>query len=110
MILQIFCAARVIDMPVADNRVFDIFRIEAELHQAAGNFILDGVVPDRVHDDDSLGCGDRPCGIFGLADEIEIVENLHGLGVPLGTGGGPGRLSLRRARRGRRLGRRAERD
>ena len=54
--------------------------------------------------------GDRPGRILGLADEVQVVEHLHRLGVPLrpirrsrlATSGG--RLAALRSRRGLRRG------
>ena len=91
-------------MPVADDHVLDLGRIESKLLQPADDFILDGVIEDRVDDDDAVRRGDGPRGLFGLADEVEVVEHLHRFGVPLR----PIRRSRLLATSGRPPGRAAE--
>jgi hypothetical protein len=71
-----------IAVAVADHRVLDLSRIEPELFQAADDFVLDRVVPDRVDDDDARRSRYRPRRVFFFPDEIEIVENLRRLDVP----------------------------
>jgi hypothetical protein len=68
---------------VADNHVFDLRRIEAERLQSTDHFVLDGVVEDRVDDDDAVAGVDRPRGIFGLSEEVQVVKDFRRLAVPL---------------------------
>src|SRR5665213_248333 len=72
-----------ISMAVADDGVFDRRGIEAERAQSADHFVFDRVVEDRVDEDDALGRRDRPDRVLGLPEEVEVVEHLHRLGVPV---------------------------
>ena len=71
-----------IGMAVADYDVFDSRGIEAQFLEALHDLLLDRVIADRVDDDDARGRRHRPSGVFGLADEVQIVENLCRLDVP----------------------------
>ena len=82
LVLQVLCAARVVAVSVADDRVLDLRRIETEFLHAADDLVLDRVVEDRVDDDNSLGSRDGPRGVLGLSKEIEVVEHLRGFGMP----------------------------
>src|SRR3982750_3115950 len=85
---------------VADDRVFDLLRIEPELPQSLDDLVVDRVVENRVDENEAVGGLDGPGGVFALTDEVEIVEDLHRLRMPLG----PRRRSLRpRTWRGARL-------
>src|SRR4029453_2264834 len=97
-------------MPVADDHVLDLGRVESEFFQTTGHFFFNRILEDRVDDDDPFRRGDGPGGPFGLADEVEVVEHLHRLGVPLPPMGRSrllttaGRLAALRSRRGLRRG------
>ena len=93
-VLQILRAARMVAVAVADDHVLDLGRVEADLLQSFRDLIVDGVVEERVDDDDPLGCGDGPGRELRHAEEVEVVEDFHRLGVP--------RLLRRRSRRRRR--------
>src|SRR5688572_32670299 len=72
----------VIGMRMRDDGVADRRRIEPELLQPTGDLVFDRVVEQRVDQDDALRRRHSPCGVFALADEVEVVEDLHGLRVP----------------------------
>ena len=103
-ILQERRAAGMIGMTVADDHVLDRRRVGAELLEAAHHLVGHGVVEQRIEDDDALGRQHRPRRVLGLADEVEVVEHLHRVGVPLGPrrrplarrGGSGGRWRRRR--------------
>src|SRR5262249_30597003 len=101
--MQILRAADVVDMGMAHDGIFDIRWIEAEFFQATDDLVLDRISPDRVDHDDALRSGERPGGIFLLADVEEIVEHLDGFVVP----GRTLRYSARTRRCRRRAGRRS---
>ena len=90
VILEVLRAARVVAVAVADNRVLDLRGVESQLLQAADDFVFDRVVEDRVDEDDPGRRRHGPGGELGLADEVQIVEDLHRFDVPL--------RSIRRAR------------
>src|SRR5262249_38037416 len=72
-----------IAVPMADDHVLDRGRIEAHFLHAADDFVLDGVIENRVDDDDAFRggyCPDRP---FGLTEPVQIVEHLDRFCVPL---------------------------
>ena len=86
-------------MGVADDDVFHLARIEAELLQAADDGLLRRIVVQRVDQDDAVAGGQRPGRMNLGADEIEVVEHLGGIGVPgARAGGGGGRDVAARAR------------
>jgi hypothetical protein len=76
----------VVEVTVADDDVLDLRGIEAHLFQSADDFILDRVIEDRIDDDDPVRRRHRPRGIFGLSQEIKVVEDLDRLGMPLFAG------------------------
>ena len=81
-LLEELRAAVMVGMRVGDDGVADRRRIEPELLQPAGDLFFDGVVEERVDHDDPRRRGDRPRGVLGLADEVEVVEHFHRLGIP----------------------------
>src|SRR5262245_2015671 len=98
-------------MPVADGHVLDFGGVESELFQTTGDFFFNRILEDRVDDDDPFRRGDGPGRPFGLPDEVEVVEHLYRLGVPLRSIGrsrllatSAGRLAALRSRRGLRRG------
>ena len=98
-VLKELRAAGMIEVAVADDDVLDVRRIESELLQPADHFVLDRVVEDRVDDDDAGGRHDRPRRVFGLPDEIEVVEHFGRLRVPqLASGPLAGRATPSAAR------------
>ena len=58
------------------------FGIEPELAQTFDDLVLDGVIEQRIDDDDARARRDGPRRELCHADEIEIVEHLYGLRVP----------------------------
>ncbi len=74
---------------MGDDHVFHLHRIKPELAQTT---LDEGLrfprIVERVDDDEARRRGDRPCRYAGNTDEIEIVEDLRGLG----RGGGGCRL------------------
>ncbi len=99
-ILHQLGAADMVAVGVADDDVFDVGRIEAELLQAADDRFLRIVVVERVDQDDAFARGQRPGRVDLGADEIEIVEHLGRVGVP---GGARRRRRRRDIRAGRGL-------
>ena len=59
---------------MADDRVFDFGRIQAQLLHAGIDLIFNGVVEDRVEHDDAVGGRERPHGVLGLAEPVKVVE------------------------------------
>ena len=55
----------------------------------ADNLLFDRIVKDGVEDDDALRRRDRPHGVLGLAEEVEVVEDLHRFGIPRRAVGRP---------------------
>src|SRR5262249_46034356 len=55
------------------------------LGEAAHDLVLDGVVEQRVYDDDPLRGRDGPGGVLRLAEVVQIVEYLGRLSVPPGS-------------------------
>ncbi len=96
-------AADVVAVAVADDDGLHVGRIEPELLQAADDRLLRIVVVERVDQDDAFARGQRPGRMDARADEVEIVEHLAGLGVPL-------RARRRRRRRDVAAGRGLRRD
>src|SRR5262249_11153156 len=90
MLLKVPRATVMIGVRVTDDRVFDVGWIQTRLFHAADNLIFDGIIEDRVENDDSLRGRDRPHGVLGLAEEVKVVEHLHRFGMP--------RRSVRRPR------------
>src|SRR3954467_6572944 len=71
-----------IRMRMRDDGVLDVGWIESQLLHAFGDLIFDGIVKDGVDDDDALRCRDRPHGVLGLAEKVEVIENLYRSHVP----------------------------
>src|SRR5580698_6457374 len=71
-------------MSMAHHGIFNIGRIQTQLLHPANDLIFDRIIKNRVQDDDALRSRDRPHGVLGLAEKIEIVEDLHRLGIPRG--------------------------
>src|SRR5271165_7065292 len=82
LVLKHLGAGVMIAVAVADNDVLDVGWIEAELLESFDDLGLAGVAVERVDDDDAVGRGNGPGAVHFRADEIQIVENLGGLGVP----------------------------
>ena len=82
-----------VNVTMAHEYVFDFRWVQSELFQTIDDFILDRVIPQRVHDNDAVRCRHSPRGVFRLADEVEIVEDLYWLRMPLGTVGRTFRLA-----------------
>ena len=80
--LQHLGAADVVAMGVGDDDILDVLRIEAELLHPADDQFLGVVGKDRVEEDDPVARRQRPGRVELAADEVEIVEDLGGLGVP----------------------------
>src|SRR5579863_4787542 len=78
-------ATVMVGMRMGDHGVFDIRRIETQLLHPAGNLLFDGVVEDRVQDNDALGGGDGPHGVFRLTEKVKVIEDLHRFGIPSGS-------------------------
>src|SRR6187549_1428235 len=72
-----------IAVAVADQHVFDVRRVEADLLHAGDDFVLDRIVEQRVDDDDAGGGGDGPRRELRLAEPVEVVEDPHRFGMPL---------------------------
>src|SRR5215213_4354568 len=72
-----------IAVAVADNRVLDLRRIQSEFLQPVDDLGLDRVVENRIDQDDAVRRVDGPRRIFGLSDEVQVVEHLDRLRVPL---------------------------
>src|SRR5437763_5485983 len=92
-ILQELRASRMVNVTMAHEYVSDFRWVQSELFQTIDGFILDRVIPQRVHDNDAVRCCHGPGGVFRLADEVEIVEDLYRLRMPLGTIGRTFRLA-----------------
>ena len=58
------------------------FGIEAELLQPADDQLLGVVGKDRIDEDDAVARRQRPGRVQLPADEIQVVEDLRGFGVP----------------------------
>src|SRR5437763_461010 len=84
-ILQELRAARMVDVTMAHEYVLDFRRVQSELFQTIDDFILDRVIPQCVHDNNTFRCRHGPGGVLRLTDEVEIVEDLYRIGMPLGT-------------------------
>src|SRR5262245_20682346 len=84
MLLKVLGAANVVRVGVADERVLDVGRIQSKFLEAVDHFILDRIIEDGVDDDDPLRRRQGPRRILGHPDEIQVVEYLRGLGMPLG--------------------------
>src|SRR5262245_49959650 len=85
MVLKELRAAVVIGVSVSDNCIFNVGRIQTQLLHPACNFFFNGIVENRIDHDDSLRCRDGPHRVFGLAEEMQVVEHLHGFGIPRGS-------------------------
>lgn len=81
--LELLRTAVVVTVPVAHEHVRDVGRIEPERPQPLDNFRLDVVVIQRVDDDDAPGGRDRPGVERPRAEEVEVVEHLGRIGIPL---------------------------
>src|SRR5271166_4657413 len=81
-VLKHLGAGVMIAVAVADNDVFDVAGIKAELLEAFDDLGLACMAVERVDDDDAVRSGDGPGAVRFRADEIEVVENLGGLGIP----------------------------
>ena len=80
--LQELRAAGVIQMGMADDDVLDVGRVEADRRQSVHDLVLDRVIEDRVDEDDAVRRRHRPGRVFGHAEEVQVVEDLHRVGVP----------------------------
>ena len=85
-------AADVIAMSVAHDDVLDGRRIESELLQAVDDLVFNRIIENGVDQDEPGGGLHGPDGVFDLTEEVEVVEDLRRLGVPLRTIGRTGRL------------------
>ena len=79
----------VITVRVADQHVLDLARIETERRQPLDNLRLDGVIEQRVDEDDAVGRRERPGGVNLRTDEVEVVKHLDRFGIPPGSLGWP---------------------
>src|SRR5436190_15143826 len=90
-----------IAVTVADDGVLDVLRPESDLFQAFGDLVVDRIIVQRIQNDDAVRRGDGPRRHIFHPDEIEVVEDLHRLGVPRvmcgRTGWRTARLSRSRA-------------
>src|SRR5262245_28995966 len=94
-ILQQTCAAVVIGVSMRKEDVFDLTAVDAELSQAAEDFVLRCIVEQCLEDDDAVAADDCP-GIVDLrAEEIQIVGDLGRFRIPRFPGGRPGSVSAR---------------
>jgi hypothetical protein len=69
-------------MPVADDQIFNRRRIQSQLAQPLDDRVLDGVVEQRIDDDETVGRLDGPRAVKLGADEVQIVEYLRGRLIP----------------------------
>ena len=109
LLLEVLRAAEMIEWPwlTSGTDELDLRRVEAELLQSADDFVFDRVVVDRIEQDDPVRGLDRPGGVLGHADVIQVVEHLDRFRVPgrsIGRTGGRTAASralsaLRRRRR-----------
>src|SRR5215510_3996959 len=80
-----------IEVAVTYNRVLDLCRTKPEFLQAVDDLAFDRVVEEGIEHDDTIRRRDSPsrrsarCRGLRLSEEVEIVEHLHWLGVPLRT-------------------------
>src|SRR5262245_26059178 len=72
-----------IAVTVTDDGVLDLPGIQSELLQSACNFLFDRIIEDRVDNDDALRGRHGPGRVLQLADEVQVVENLLRIPIPL---------------------------
>src|SRR5437667_2311775 len=71
-----------IGMSVGDEDILDVLWIETDLLHPAHDQFLGVVGKDRVDENDPLARRQSPRRVNLTADEVEVVEDLRGFGVP----------------------------
>ena len=85
MILQILRAAGMIDVAMTHDDVLDFLRIQSDLRQAIGDFVFNRIIENRIDNDDAVRSVDSPGRILRHPHEVQIIEDLYRLGMPLLT-------------------------
>ena len=96
LVLKESRAAVVVAVGVRNDDVLDLVDVEAKFPHPACDLVRRRVVEERLEDDDAFAADESP-GVVDLgAEEIEVVGDLRGLGVPRGPS--PAVRPVRRSR------------